>query len=76
MVIKVTIISDKGRRPVSALVTVDSIEDWNAHSKIYKQRALQNICARKYWDSRDLKMYGYSKIKAEVFNMPDKGEKK
>lgn len=74
MVIKVTVVSDKGRRPVSTLITVNSIADWNAHSKGYKQRALQNICAKKYWDSRDLKMYGYSKIKAEIYTPQENKE--
>lgn len=73
MVIKVTVVSDKGRRPVSTLITVKDVADWNAHSKAYKQRALQNICAKKYWDSRDLRLYGYSKIKAEIY-IPRKEE--
>lgn len=72
--IKVTIISDRGRRPVSTLITVKDMEDWNAHSKAHKQRALQNICAKKYWDSRDLKMYGYSKIKAEIYTPQENKE--
>lgn len=75
MVIKVTVISDKGRRPVSTLITVKDINDWNAHSKTYKQRALQNICAKKFWDSRDLRLYGYSKIKAEIYTPQEKEEK-
>lgn len=76
MTIKVTLTSEKGRRPVSTLITVQSLQDWNANSKEYKQRALRNICAKKYWDARDLKAWGYTKIKAEVYVFKTEEEKK
>lgn len=74
--IKVTIVSDKGRRPVSTLINVNSMKDWNDNAKRYKNAAVRNICAKKYWDARDLKLWGYTKVKAEIYTPKTEEEKK
>lgn len=66
--IQITLISDKGYRPVSTLVKVDKISDYTANKTKWQTLAVQQICAKRHWGVADLKKYGYNGIKARVYD--------
>lgn len=66
--IQITLISDKGNKPVSTVVKAKDLEDWKANQTAYKTRALQNICAQRYWDKRDLVRHGYTSMKCRRYD--------
>lgn len=68
MQIQITLVSDKGYKPVSTVVKVVDLADWRDNQKAYKTRALQNICAQRYWDKRDLTRYGYTSMKCRRYD--------
>lgn len=67
MTIKITLESESGRRPLSALVQVESWADYQEHKAMYKDRAIAKICYDRKMTIRDLVKYGYKTIKAEVY---------
>ena len=66
--IKITLESMGGRRPLSALVKVNSWADYQEHKAEYKNQAIAKICYNKGMTIRDIVKYGYNTIKAEVYN--------
>lgn len=65
--IKISLISDMGYKPISTAIQVQSIVDYNANKKRYDEQAILKICAiKRHMTIRDLKKYGYNKIKAEI----------
>lgn len=66
--IQITLISNKGNKPVSTIVKTKGICDWRDNQTAYKTRALQNICAQRYWDKRDLVRYGYTSMKCRHYD--------
>lgn len=50
-------------KPVSTVIQVPNAKDFRENFRAYKIRAIQNICAKRYWDSSDLKEYGYTELK-------------
>lgn len=65
--IKISLISDMGYKPISTAIKVDSIAEYNANTKKYHEQAILKICAiKRGMTLRDLKKYGYNKIKAEI----------
>ena len=56
-----------GYKPISTAIEVPSIADYNANKKYYDEKAILHICAvKRHMTMRDLKKYGYTKIKAEI----------
>lgn len=50
-------------KPVSTIIQVKDAKDFRENYKSHQLRAIQNICAKRYWTGADLKEYGYTKIK-------------
>lgn len=69
MNIQITLVDPSGRyKPLSTLIEVDSVKDFNTNQKEYIKKAKIRLMARHYWDSSDLKRYGYTEIKARVYD--------
>jgi hypothetical protein len=64
--IQVTLISNKGYKPISCLIEVD-YENLPSKEEM-KNQGIVKICHRKYWTSRELTTYGYTKVKMRVYN--------
>lgn len=54
-------------KPVSCLIDVYDLKEFNENKLEYQKRALTKICAKRYWNGADLKRYGYTKIKCRVY---------
>lgn len=67
MTLQFTLFSDKGYKPMSTLLEVPSVQDYNAFPKVYKDKAIQKICAKRYMGAHDLKKYGYTQIKVRKY---------
>lgn len=68
MKIQVTLISDKGYRPVSTLIEVPSASEYLTHKKEYQKKAIIKICAQRYWTDADRVKYGYTQLKQRVYD--------
>ena len=55
-------------KPMSTLITVDSVKYYNAHSKEVQQQAIQKICNKRRMTAQDLKRYSYTQIKVRVYD--------
>lgn len=66
--LQVTMMSNKGYKPVSTLVNVPSVEDFKADPKKYRNEGIIRICAKRSWRASDLKQYGYGEIKMRVYD--------
>lgn len=66
--IQMTIMSDKGYRPLSTLINVESATEYIAHKALYQQEAVLKICANRHMTTADLKKYGYNTIKAREYD--------
>ena len=66
--LQVTLYSDKGRRPLSTLVKVESMHDYNLNKTKIQMQAVQAICAKRYMTASDLRKYGYTGIKVRVYD--------
>ena len=62
----IALLSNKGRRPLSYRITVDSIEEYRANYINYHKRAVLHICANKGLTMRDLKTYGYNTVTSRI----------
>ena len=54
--------SDKGRKPLSRRVEVQSIEDYKEHKTQCQERAVLSLCKSRGLIPRHLKEYGYNSI--------------
>ena len=59
-------------RPVSTIVTIEQENDVNLLLDIDKKHKIINqgivhICQRRLWSSRDIKKYGYTRVKAREY---------
>jgi hypothetical protein len=67
--LQVTMMSNKGFKPVSTLVNVPSVAEFKANPKKYRDEGVQRICSKRKWRWSDVKQYGYdSEIKMRVYN--------
>jgi hypothetical protein len=67
--LQVTMISNKGFRPVSALVDVPSVAEFKANPKKYRDEGIIKICAKRSWTLSDIRKNGYdSEIKVRVYD--------
>lgn len=67
--LQVTLFDVTGRyRPLSTLISIESMEYYKANASKVHVRAIQKICAQRYtsWDS--LKKSGYAKLKVREYN--------
>ena len=54
-------------KPVSCLIGVDDIKHFNNNQAEYKKKAIEKICIKRYWTTKDLQRYGYTKIKVRRY---------
>lgn len=54
-------------RPVSCLITIEDIKDYNANPNKYKNRAIHKIMAQRYWTKEDLVRYDYTQLKHRLY---------
>lgn len=66
--IQVTLVSDKGYRAVSVIINVPSIREYCENKKHYQMEAVKRICAKRFWNAKDLTKYGYTGIKCRVYD--------
>lgn len=67
--LQVTMISNKGYRPVSTLVNVPSVKEFKNNPKKYRDEGVVRICAKRRWKWSDVKSFGYdSEIKVRVYD--------
>jgi hypothetical protein len=67
--LQVTMMSNKGFKPVSTLVNVPSVAEFKANPKKYRDEGILRICSKRKWRWSDVKQYGYdSEIKMRVYN--------
>ena len=66
--LQVTLISDKGYRPISALVDAPNIQTVVENKKKYQEQGIIKICAKRSLRSYDLAKYGYNQIKMRVYD--------
>ena len=67
--LQVTMISNKGYKPVSAIVNVPSVEAFKTNPQQYRKEGIVKICAKRYWTINDVRKYGYdSEIKMRVYD--------
>lgn len=66
--IQITLVSDKGYRPMSTIIDVPNAKTFLDHKHIYQQNAATKICAQRHMTARDLVKYGYNGIKCRVYD--------
>ena len=54
-------------KPVSCLIDIDDVKHFNENQNLYKTKAIQKICNKRYWTSADLKRYGYTQLKCRKY---------
>lgn len=66
--VQVTIFSEKGYKPISTLVTVASLEEYQQDKSKVHKRGLVQLCSKRYMTQYDLKKYGYTKMRGRVYD--------
>lgn len=51
-------------KPISTLIEVKSIEEYNNNRQEYNKKAVQKIAAKRYLSISELKKQGYTRLKA------------
>ena len=71
---QVTLLCSTGAyKPVSCLVKMDQ-QDSSDLTKVPEQKkkivnkGIERICVKHYWNSRDLKKFGYTKVKVRLYD--------
>lgn len=54
-------------KPVSCLIEIQNVKDFNLHPEVYKRKAIEKMCLKRYWTAADLKRYGYTQIKCRRY---------
>lgn len=68
MQIQITLVSNKGYKPMSTIIEVPDAATFNLHKQEYQQRAAVKICAQRHMTARDLVNYGYTGIKCREYD--------
>lgn len=75
---QVTMVCATGRyRPVSTIVTIEQENEDNLllnpkKKKEIIDKGIIRICQKRYWTSREVVQYGYTKVKARVYEKQEK----
>lgn len=68
MQVQITLISESGYKPLSTLIDCESWEEYQANKIAYQQKAVTYMLAKRYMTVRDLRKYGYTEIRARVYD--------
>ena len=64
-------------KPVSCIIEIDNPKTYNENPGLYKRKAIEKICLKRYWTAADLQRYGYTKIKCRRYEKDiDKKDRK
>lgn len=64
-----TLFSTTGKyKPMSTLIEVPSIKEYNNNPEEYKKKAIRKMCIQRKTDGYYLKKYGYTQIKVRVYD--------
>lgn len=66
--VQISLFSNKGYRPLSTIVTVESVEEWNKNKKQIKMKAVATMCAKRRLTRADLEKYGYNEIRSRQYD--------
>lgn len=66
--IQVTITSNKGYRPMSAIIEVPDAQTFLNNKKTYQQQGIIKICTKRSMHLADLKKYGYEEVRMRVYD--------
>lgn len=67
--IQITLHAENGKyKPISTLVNVESVADFNKNQVEYIRKAKIRMCVQRYWDGKDLQKYTYTKLTARVYD--------
>lgn len=66
--IQITLISNKGYRPISTLIDVEKVTDYVLNEKKYQDKAITKMLAQRRWTRADLTKYGYTTMKHRVYD--------
>lgn len=67
--IQITLFDKEGRyKPVSTLVTINDITQYRQQAKEIQKQGIIKICQKRGWTQRELRQYGYTTLKARVYN--------
>lgn len=70
---QVTLLSDKGYKPVSIIVKYDQMREGDLSvdkevKKIIQNKGIVSMCNKRRWNTRDLKVYGYTRVKCRLYD--------
>ena len=79
--LQITIFDSNNKyKPMSALIEVDSLEEYKKNPTFYKMKAIQKICNQRYLTGKELQELGYKTIKVRNYTlyqeMKKRGKKK
>lgn len=66
--IQITLISEEGRRPLSALIECESWQEYQANKTRYRDNAIMRMLAARHMTLHDAQKYGYTTVKARVYD--------
>lgn len=68
--LQVTLFHTEGKyKPMSALIDVDSLEEYKKNPTYYKMKAIQKICNKRYLTGKELQELGYTTIKVRNYTL-------
>ena len=69
MKLQVTLFATNGKyKPMSTLIEVESMEDYEQNKRKYQEKAILNICHTRRTSWRELKEDSYTKIKVREYD--------
>lgn len=69
MKLQVTLFASNGKyRPISTLIDIESMEEYQKNKSKYQEKAILNICHNRRTTWEDLKKQTYTKIKVREYN--------
>ena len=69
MKLQVTLFATNGKyRPISTLINVESMEDYNKNKKKYQEKAILNICHNRKTTWKELVKNSYTGIKVREYD--------
>lgn len=69
MKLQVTLFATNGKyRPISTIINVESMEDYEQNKRKYQEKAILNICHNRRTTWKELKQDSYTKIKVREYD--------
>ena len=70
MKLQVTLFSSTGKyKPMSTIIEVESMEDYNNKKAEYQKKAILNICHQRKTDWSNLKRDGFTQVKVREYDL-------